>query len=53
MKKVVDAQYKIYDERHSFCFKCKPTLGEEDETYGQASFAKRNGRYVIADASQW
>jgi hypothetical protein len=31
MKKLIDKKYQIYDERHSYCFDCRPTLGEEGQ----------------------
>ena len=50
MKKVIDTEYGVTDDRYSFCYKCRPILDEDGPEYGQVNFSKRNGKYIITDS---
>lgn len=52
MSRPLNEESTIFEERHSFCFSCKPILDEEDPHYGAHNFVKRNGRYIIGDANR-
>jgi hypothetical protein len=52
MQKLVDKKYRIYDTRHSFCFKCRPTLGEEGQGPDETNFIKQNKQAIYIDHSK-